>query len=355
MKITRIDAETIDLPLETPYAIAYEAVSTVTNVLIRIHTNRTVVGMGVSAPDQYVTGEDPGGAAAVVRDVVAPLLKGRDPLRFARLNGRLAAPLLAWPSVRSGVDIALHDIVGKVAGLPLYKLLGGYRDRMKTSVTIGILPEEETVRQARDLVSQGFRALKLKGGRDVDGDIVRTLKVREAVGAKVAIRFDANQGFNEEEAVRFVTETVRAKVEVLEQPTPKGEPALLGRVTRRVAIPVMADECLVDLRDAFRLAKRSLADMVNIKLMKVGGIQEAAAINAVARAAGLEVMVGCMDEITLGIAAGLAFSLARPNVVYADLDGHIGITGDPTTSALQLKDGFLYPSPLPGLGLARVP
>ncbi len=351
MRITRVEAEPLRMPLETPYAIAYEEVSSVTNVLIRIHTNGPLTGVGVAAPDRYVTGEAPERVEGVITEVAAPLLKGSDPLRFARLLDRTAKPLAAWPSVRSGVDIALRDLLGKVAGLPLYKILGGVRDRMKTSVTIGILPEKETVAEARALVAAGFRALKLKGGRDAEGDIVRTLKVREAVGERVAIRFDANQGYTEAEAVRFVTGTVKAKVEVLEQPTPKGEPALLGRVTRRVPIPVMADECLVDLRDAFRLAKRSLADMVNIKLMKVGGLQEAAAINAVARAAGLEVMVGCMDEVALGIAAGLAFSLSSPNVVYADLDGHIGLRGDPTTSALQLRDGFLYPSPLPGLGL----
>jgi L-alanine-DL-glutamate epimerase-like enolase superfamily enzyme len=352
MRITAVEAWRVDMRLEEPYTIAYETVSEVTNVFVRIVTNRRVVGHGCAAPDEQLTGETPEGALAALNGHVAQELRGSDPMRRTKLLEQLRAPLLAQPSVLAAVDMALFDLLGQVSNLPVWKLLGGYRDRMRTSITIGILPLEQTVERARSWVAQGFRCLKLKGGRDADGDVARVLAVRAAVGEGIELRFDANQGFSWEQTLRFVEGVRSAKLEIIEQPTPKGEPDLLGRVTAAVALPIMADESLMTVRDAFRLARRDLADMVNVKLMKVGGIAEARQVDAVARAAGLETMVGCMDESALGIAAGLHFALSRPNVQYADLDGHIGLLGDPAAGCVTLKAGTLFPSAQPGLGWA---
>lgn len=351
MKITRVEAWPITMRLVEPYQIAYETIESTTNVFLRLSTDAGLEGVGCAAPDEQITGETPESVLSTLRDVVEPAVIGADPLRSAQLLESLRPQLKGHASAAASLDMALFDLLGRKAGLPVWQLLGGYRDCIMTSITIGILEERETVERSLDWVRQGFRSLKLKGGLNVDSDVARLMRVREAVGEEIGLRFDANQGYTVEEAVRFVDQTRQARVELFEQPTPKAEPALLARVTKEVHLPVMADESLTTLRDAFHLARNELVDMVNVKLMKVGGIAEALQINAVARAAGLEAMIGCMDESCLGIAAGLHFALARPNVQYADLDSHLALEGDPCEGSVRIVDGVLYPNEAPGFGI----
>ena len=355
MKIIKIESWRADLKLQEPYTIAYESYDRVINVFLRIETDRGIIGYGCAAPDEHVTGETETSVISALNDVVIPVLTGADPLRFVMLLEELKTRIAGQNAALAAVDIALHDILGKSAGLPLWKILGGFRDRIETSITIGILPEQETVQRAKAWIAQGFKCLKLKGGKNVESDIVRVLKVREAVGAAIEIRFDANQGYTAEATLHFFEKTRRAKLKFIEQPFPKEELDALECLAPHASVPVMADESIITLQDALRLAQTKSVNMLNIKLMKVGGIYEASQIDSVAHAAGMDVMVGCMDESALSIAAGLHFALARPNAGYADLDGHIGLLNDPFAGAVNLKDGVLFPNDLPGLGYSSSP
>ena len=272
MKITGIEYHEVGLKLSSPYTIAYETIERVDNVFVKLSTNTDLIGLGCAAPDLEVTGESAKSVIECFNGAIHERLIGRDPLRHSRIMENLKLVIPDHPSALAAIDMALYDLLGKIADLPLWKILGGYRDRIKTSVTIGILPLEETIDMAREFISRGYKCIKIKGGINVEEDIDRINKVREIVGKGIGLRFDANQGYSVEDSIKFVRETKSVKLELFEQPTPKGKPDMLGRVTNMVSIPVMADESLMNLRDAFRLARKDLVDMVNIKLMKVGGI-----------------------------------------------------------------------------------
>lgn len=351
MRIVRVESWPVVMRLGEPYTIAYETVESTTNVFVRLVTDSSIVGVGCGAPDQIVTGESVDDVLTSLRTTAAPLLEGADPTRWAQPWWKLRNALRERPAARSAVDMAVFDILGRHIGLPLWRLWGGFRDSFETSVTIGILDENETVRRARDCVARGFRCLKLKGGLDVDCDIVRVGKVREAVGNAITLRFDANQGYALADAVRFMGSVESAGLELFEQPTTRDQPELLGQLAAHGSVPIMADECVLTTRDAMAIARGKLADVINVKLMKCGGVAEAIEIEAVTRSAGLACMVGSMDESALSIAAALAFALSRPNVQYADLDGHLGLADDPATPSFVLHEGRLFPSERPGLGV----
>ena len=350
MRITRVWAWPVRLRLKEPYTIAYDTIHVANNIFLGVETANGRRGFGCAAPDAAVTSETESGVLKAANDVIGPILKGRDALQMTEIMETLRSALTSQPSALAMADMALYDLLGKTSGLPLYQMLGGYRHGILTSATIGILPTEQTLAKAADYLRQGFKALKIKGGLDVEADIERLCKLRQRVGPAIHLRFDANQGYTAEQALRLVQGTRQVELELLEQPTPRRDLHLLGRVTRQSEIPVMADESLVSLKDVFRLASDALVDMVNIKLMKTGGIASALQVNAVANAAQINAMVGCMDESALGIAAGLHFALSQPNVTHADLDGHLDLIDDPASGAVVLREGVLYPTGNPGLG-----
>lgn len=350
MKITRVSIWTENLELTEPYTIAYQTFDHAPMVFVKLETDAAILGWGCCAPDPEVTGETAATVERSLRDTAQPLLEGSDPLRRTCLLEELRTTLNSMPTARAGISMALFDLLGKQANLPVWKILGGYRERIRTSVTIGILDLPSTLEKARFWLSQGFDCLKIKGGLSVESDIERVIRLREELGPDIELRFDANQGYTLEEALHFIRQTRPADLELLEQPTAKDQPDLMAALVKKGRVPIMADESLVRLKDAFKIARDEVADLLNVKLMKVGGLDEAVNVSAVARAAGLELMVGCMDETALGIAAGLHFALSRSNIAYADLDGHLELRSDPTRGTVLLENGYLYPSGKAGFG-----
>jgi L-alanine-DL-glutamate epimerase-like enolase superfamily enzyme len=227
-------------------------------------------------------------------------------------------------------------------------LLGGYRYRIQTSVTIGIAAVKETVEMAKERARQGFRILKLKGGLNPDEDVRRVRAVRRALPDHI-LRLDASQGYTVPQALD-VARALAEHLEMLEQPTPAGDLDALHEVTQYSQVPILADESLMGPSSALQIASRRAAHGMSVKLATCGGLHCARQIDAIARAARMFTMVGCINEPALLIAAGLGLALSSPNVHYGDLDGHFDLIGDPTVPGFLFEDGWLVATDVPGLG-----
>jgi L-alanine-DL-glutamate epimerase-like enolase superfamily enzyme len=347
MRIDKISFITLDLQLDKPYTIAYETIGSATNYILKITTSEGISGFGCAAPDLAVTGESPAMVKDAIEQVVIPYLEGKNAFLRGALLEYFIEKLPTYKSTLAMIDLALLDVQARHSRMPLFQMLGGYRTSIATSVTIGILPLEETLEEARKILDQGYFILKIKGGLDMNVDIERIAKIRAEFGPNIRMRFDANQGYDARQTIDFIDQIYPYDVEIIEQPMPVGDELPKNILYQ---IPIMADESLKHLKDAFRIAKSSTIDMINIKIQKVGGLDQAMHINSVAKAANNEVMVGCLDECALGISSGLHFALSRPNVQYADLDAHLDFINDPFKGLFEIKDGIMYPSDAPGLG-----
>jgi len=352
MIIKSVSAIPFELKLKEPFSIANETVDIGENVFLKFETDEDIIGWGCATPDS-VTNENISTVLRIFNSSVEDLLVGKDPLKIHYLNDIIEEKLKGNPSLISGINMALYDILGKKANMPLYQILGGYREKIETSVTIGINPIDVMVDRAREFVTKGFNCLKVKCGMDPDHDINVVLAIRNEVGSNVKIRLDANEGYTLEKALRVIEtlEKLGADIEMLEQPTSSKYLYALKEVTAQCPVPIMADETVLTLRDSLKLVKNEIADMINIKLMKIGGITNAIKANIFAELAEIPVMIGCMNESMGAMAAGVHFACAFKNVQYADLDSALDFQDDIVKGGASYENGYVIPSKKPGLGI----
>jgi len=351
MVISRIDLFPKTFQLRNPYTIAYDSIATAPNLLVRIETDNGLMGWGNAAPDSFVTGETVASAETNLATTIIPALLGREARALSALHEILQLHASRAPAAGAAIDMALYDLFGKSVNLPLYKLLGWARPKILTSITIGITAIEESTRQAREFVRAGFRALKIKTGVDWEEDVERLKAIRAAVNPAIALRVDANQGYTAEQAMAFCRRLEGEQIEFIEQPTAAKNIAALQTVHDSSKIPIMADESALAGNDVLTLAARGAVDMVNLKLMKTGGMTSLMQATAVAVAGKMPVMVGCNDESRISIAAAVHLACALGGVHYADLDGAFDIVDDVASGGFVLQDGYLIPNEQPGLGV----
>lgn len=356
MKIKSIKTWAADLGNTKPYTIAFKTVDEVFNAFVEITLENGVTGIGAGNPSVYVTGESFDQCKAVLQDENNwSYLVGRDILELNQLTFEIWQKLPKNPAARAALDIALYDACTKYLGVPLVKFLGQKIHAMPTSNTIGIKSVEDTLREAKEYEDRGFKILKVKLGKDLEEDIERIVKLREQFGKKFVIRIDANQGYTSEQTIEFYKKTKHLDIELIEQPLPAKAVAETKKLPDDIRKVIAADESLLTPKDAIELITPPVASGIfNIKLMKCGGVSQGLKIADVALHAGIDLFWGCNDESIVSITAALHAAFASANTKYIDLDGSLDLAKDEVHGGFILKEGVMYCSDKPGLGVERV-
>ncbi len=351
MKINHARVWRQDLELSRPYTIAYQHIDRVENLFLQLVLEDGSIGLGAASPAAAVTGETLDACSAAL-DGLADGLKGEDIRSFQAILSEAKNVSSAQPAACAALDMALHDAFCQWMDIPLVEFLGRAKQALPTSVTLGIGQLEETLREARAFLDQGFRAIKLKTGLDPDADVATCKALRALLGPHVTLRVDANQGYDPGQLSAFAQDTRDLDIELIEQPLPARDidnmRALPDTLRRRCA----ADESLHTPEDALALcAEPKPFGIFNIKLMKCGGIRSAREIAGMAACAGIDLMWGCNDESAISITAALHAALASPATRYLDLDGSFDLARDVAEGGFLLRDGMLHTGPGAGLGM----
>ncbi len=353
MRIEAVEIWREHLPLTKPYTISRETIADVELFCVRIHA-QGISGAGCASPAVEVTGESPEACRSAL-DAASHLLVGEGALATGRLARRLDREFPDAPAARAACDMALWDLLGKHLGVAVVDLLGRAHEALLTSVTIGIQPADEAVAAALDYVAQGFRALKVKLGREVAEDTDRLRRIRQAVGPGIALRTDPNAGYDAASLRRYLSETRELAIEFCEQPVARGGEAALAGLEESERARLAADESVHDLADAGGLLLEPRPyGIFNLKLMKCGGISPAVRIAHLAEGSGIGLMWGCNDESRISIAAALHVALASPATRYLDLDGSFDLARDMASGGFVLEDGLLRTAPGAGLGVSWI-
>lgn len=357
MKIVRIETGEVNIPLITPFKTALRRVDSVNDILVRIVTDDGQSGYGEAPPTAVITGDTKGSIRCAIEEFIAPSLIGMDIENLDGIMQKLSGCIMKNTSAKAAVDMAVYDLFAKSCQKPLYRVLGGTRSQIETDLTISVNEIPEMISDSQKAVSEGFRILKIKVGKEPPKDIERIRAIREAVGADVKLRIDANQGWTPKEAVRIITtlEDMGIHMDLVEQPVSAHDFEGMKFVTARVNTPILADESVFSCEDAIRLIRERGADLINIKLMKTGGIYNALKICAVAQEYGVECMVGCMLESKIAVSAAAHLAAAKGIITRSDLDGPSLCREDPYTGGPLFEGSKITMNESWGLGITHVP
>lgn len=353
MQIIKAEAIPVRIPLKRPFTIAVGSLTHSNHVLVRLVDEEGREGWGETSTFLEVYGYDQKALYEALSRHLLPAVVGLSLGDFAALNQRLDRVMPFNLMAKAGVDLAAHDLASKAAGLPLSIFLGGRRmEQVPMIGAVDMVPPGEAAAMARDLLSQGHATLKVKIGRDPGQDLARVAAVREAAGDGLSLRVDGNASYDRRTALKVFSAMDHMGLEWIEQPLPAWDLEGHAELARRLATPIALDESIYTLHDAMAAIKLGACSVVNVKLVRCGGVYRSRQIVSVCQAAGVVCFLGGVLETTPGEAAGAHFYAATPNLVSAaEFRGVDHYLDDISAAPLPWQDGCLTVPSRPGLGV----
>jgi o-succinylbenzoate synthase len=332
-------------------------VDTVEDVVVLIRTDSGHTGYGEAPATAVITGDTHGSIIEAIDGFIKPRLIGEDVANLNRLCGLIQTSMERNTSAKAAVEIAVYDLWAQLHNAPLYRMLGGGDPVITTDITISVDYIDKMVADSVAAVERGFESLKIKVGKDIGVDIERVRAIYAAVENRALLRLDANQGWTAKQAVYALQtlEDAGIRLELVEQPVKAHDLEGMRYVTERVHTPIMADESVFDPMQVIELIRLRAADIINIKLMKTGGISNAIKIADIAAMHGIECMIGCMLETSISVAAAVHVAVAKANVITKiDLDGPSLCQFNPVDGGVIFNESEISVTDAPGLGIREI-
>jgi len=357
MNITNIRFGKLRIPLITPFKTALRSVENIDDIIVIIETDVGEIGYGSAPATPVITGDTHGSVIAAIETVIKPIILGCNVGNLNVITERIQTSMVNNYSAKAAVEIAVYDLWGKLHNAPLYKLLGGGNGQLKTDITVSVDTIDKMVSDALRAIADGFNILKVKIGNDIHQDIKRVQAIHQAVGKKIQLRLDVNQGWNKKQTVYAskVLEHSGVKLELIEQPVKANDIAGMLYISERVLTPIMADESVFGPKQVIELINSGAADIINIKLMKSGGLSNAIKIADIAALYNVDCMIGCMLEGSISVAAAAHLAVAKASIINkVDLDGPALGKYDPVIGGVNFDKAHINLSEAPGLGIQSI-